>query len=173
MANNFLQWGVRGFYELVARRLHSGMPGARNLRGWCASKMCSDVRLPVTINSGVSLPPSLRMGPHAGIGAGTTFIGPGTVSLGPHVTMGPQCIFITGDHPVPPAGGAFRDLAPTNADIVIEEDVFLGARVMVLPGVTIGRGAAVGAGGVVTKDVPAEAIVAGNPARPIRSRDTH
>jgi maltose O-acetyltransferase len=133
--------------------------------------MCPGVRRPVNINAGVVLPRSLRMGPHAGIGEATRFIGGGTVSLGPHVTMGPQCLFITGDHPVPKAGGVFRDCAPVHADIVVGEDVFLGARVVLLPGVTIGRGAAVGAGSVVTRDVPAEAIVAGNPARPIRERD--
>jgi maltose O-acetyltransferase len=147
------------------------MPGADSLRGWCASRICFDVRPPVNIHPGISLPSSLRMGPHAGIGKGTSFLGSGTVSLGPHVTMGPQCLFITGDHPIPPSGGAFRDHTPVHADIVVEEDVFLGARVVILPGVTIGRGAAVGAGSVVTRDVPAEAIVAGNPARMIRSRE--
>jgi len=110
------------------------------------------------------------MGRNAGIGQGTQFLGLGAVSLGAHVTMGPDCLFITGDHPIPKAGGHFRDLASVHQDIVVEEDVFLGARVTVLPGVTIGRGAAVGAGSVVTKDVPAEVVVAGNPAKVIRSR---
>ncbi len=110
------------------------------------------------------------MGSYAGIGQGTQFLGLGCVSLGAHLTMGPDCLFITGDHPVPRSGGNFRDHAPVHADIVVEEDVFLGARVTVLPGVTIGRGAAVGAGSVVTKDVPAEVVVAGNPARVIRAR---
>ncbi|WP_405887445.1 DapH/DapD/GlmU-related protein [Streptomyces sp. NBC_01136] len=59
---------------------------------------------------------------------------------------------------------------PVHADVVVEEDVFLRVRVTVLPGVTIGRGAAVGAGSVVTKDVSAETVVAGNPARVIRAR---
>lgn len=170
MTNRVLALGVRCFYKLVAQWLHWRIPGARRLRGWCAHKICADVQLPVTINPRVGLPPSLRMGPHAGIGQGTAFLGLGTVSLGAHLTMGPECLFITGDHPVPKAGGNFRDHTPVHADIVVQEDVFLGARVTVLPGVTIGRGAAVGAGSVVTKDVPAEAVVAGNPARLIRAR---
>ena len=49
--------------------------------------------------------------------------------------------------------------------VFIEDDVFIGARAMVLKGVRIGKGAVVGAGAVVTKDVPPNAIVAGNPAR--------
>ncbi|MEU9009416.1 acyltransferase [Streptomyces sp. NPDC048479] len=164
-------WGVRCFYMLIGQRLHLRAPGALRLRGWCAQKICEDVQLPVTINPGVWLPRTLRMGPYAGIGQGTIFLGLGTVSLGPHVTMGPECLFITGDHPVPRAGGNFRDHASVHRDIVVEEDVFLGARVTILPGVTIGRGAAVGAGSVVTKDVPPEAVVAGNPARVIRARE--
>ncbi|UUN26030.1 DapH/DapD/GlmU-related protein [Streptomyces sp. FIT100] len=171
MKNRLMVWGVRCFYKLVCQRLHWRTPGASRLRAWCAHNICADVQLPVNINAMVSLPPTLRMGRHAGIGQGTMFLGLGSVSLGAHLTMGPECLFITGDHPVPRAGGSFRDHAPVHADIVVEEDVFLGARVTILPGVTIGRGAAVGAGSVVTKDVPPEVVVAGNPARIVRARE--
>ncbi|MEV7361084.1 acyltransferase [Streptomyces sp. NPDC059687] len=171
MRNRIFALTVHCFYMLIAQRLHHRMPGAGSLRGWCAQKICEDVRLPVTINSRVGLSPSLRMARNAGIGAGTRFLGRGRVSLGAHLTMGPDCLFITGDHPVPKAGGTFRDHTPVHEDIVVEEDVFIGARVTVLPGVTIGRGAAVGAGSVVTKDVSAESIVGGNPARVISARE--
>lgn len=171
LTNRIFRLAVLCFYMVIAKRLHHRVPGARELRGWCAQHICDDVRPPVTINPQVNLPPRLRMDNNAGIGQGTQFIGQGRVTLGAHLTMGPRCLFITGDHPVPRAGGRFRDHVPVHADIVVEEDVFLGARVTVLPGVTIGRGAAVGAGSVVTKDVPAEAVVAGNPARVIRARE--
>ena len=171
MKNRLMVWGVRCFYKLIGQRLHWRTPGARRLRGWCAYKICADVQLPVTINAGVGLPPTLRMGQYAGIGQGAMFLGLGSVSLGAHLTMGPECLFITGDHPVPKAGGNFSDHTPVHADIVVEEDAFLGARVTILPGVTIGRGAAVGAGSVVTKDVPPEVVVAGNPARIVRARE--
>ncbi|MCB9159898.1 MAG: CatB-related O-acetyltransferase [Caldilineaceae bacterium] len=52
----------------------------------------------------------------------------------------------------------------------IEDDVWIGARAIILPGVTIGQGAIIGAGAVVTKDVPAYAVCAGNPARVLRLR---
>ena len=55
--------------------------------------------------------------------------------------------------------------------IVIEDDVWIGARVIVLPGVRIGTGSIIGAGSVVTKDVPRFAIVGGVPARLLRMRD--
>ena len=54
-------------------------------------------------------------------------------------------------------------------DTVVEQDCFIGARSMILPGVTVGRGSIVAAGAIVTKDVPPASIVAGNPAKVIRS----
>jgi len=56
-------------------------------------------------------------------------------------------------------------------EVVIEDGVFIGVHAIILPGVTIGEGAMVGAGAVVTKDVPPRTMVAGNPARVIRQLD--
>jgi virginiamycin A acetyltransferase len=60
--------------------------------------------------------------------------------------------------------------APSRGDTVVGNDVWLGYRALVLPGVTIGHGAIVAAAGVVASDVPPYAIVGGNPARVIRRR---
>ena len=54
--------------------------------------------------------------------------------------------------------------------IIIEDDVWLGSRVIVLPGVTIGKGSIIGAGTVLTKSVPPYSIVAGNPGKIVRNR---
>lgn len=56
--------------------------------------------------------------------------------------------------------------------VVVDENVWIGSRVIITPGVTIGEGAIIGAGAVVSKDVPPCAIVGGNPAKVIRYRDT-
>jgi acetyltransferase-like isoleucine patch superfamily enzyme len=59
----------------------------------------------------------------------------------------------------------------TKGPIIIEDEVWIGARSVVLSGVCIGKGAVIAAGSVVTKDIPAEAIAAGSPARVLRFRE--
>ncbi len=58
-----------------------------------------------------------------------------------------------------------REIAPPAAPVLIEDHVWIGAHVIILPGVRIGRKSAIGAGSVVTKDVPANCLAVGNPAR--------
>jgi maltose O-acetyltransferase len=64
-----------------------------------------------------------------------------------------------------------RDLRPPGRPVVIENDVWIGAGAILLPGVRIGEGAIVGAGAVVSRDVPPFTLVAGSPARIVRSLD--
>jgi len=160
-----LWWSV---YAGVAAHLPSWWPPAKRLRVFCAQRFCARVHSSANINRRARLSWQTVIDEHGGVGE--RCILSGEVSVGAHVTMGPECFFITGDHPVPPDFGAFRDMNPKHAPITVEEDAFLGARVIVLPGVTIGRGAAVGAGSVVAKDVAPGAVVVGNPAREIRRR---
>ena len=74
------------------------------------------------------------------------------------------------DHGTAGRGIAVLHSPVTFAPVVIEDDVDLGVNSIVLPGVTVGRGAIVGAGAVVNKDVPPYAIVAGVPAKVLRMR---
>jgi maltose O-acetyltransferase len=87
-----------------------------------------------------------------------------SVTIGRDCLIGTHCVVLDNDfHDLHD-----RELRPTGRPVVIEDGVWLGNRVVVLPGVTIGAGAVVGAGSVVTKDVPPKSVVAGNPARVIR-----
>ena len=155
-------------YDHVGKNLPWWWRPGNRVRARMADKFAR-VHPTANIGSGVVLGPAVVIEEHGGVGADSVLSG--EVRIGPHVTMGPMCFFTTGIHPVPGDGQNFRDMEAGHAPIVVEEDAFIGARVTVLPGVTIGRGAAVGAGSVVAKDVAPGATVVGNPAREIRRRE--
>ena len=95
--------------------------------------------------------------------------GRGKLTIGNRVSIGPKvCIILTSA----PNASKIRGLLKEKPRFVtIQDDAWIGAGAIILPGVTIRQGAVVGAGSVVTKDVPPYAIVAGNPARVIRQLD--
>jgi acetyltransferase-like isoleucine patch superfamily enzyme len=86
------------------------------------------------------------------------------------VLIAQDCIFRAGNHVFERIDIPIRKQGHAGGDIVIEDDVWIGARVILLAGVSIGRGAIVAAGAVVTKSVPPYAIVGGIPARLIKMR---
>jgi maltose O-acetyltransferase len=89
------------------------------------------------------------------------------VRIGPRCQIGPHSMLMDNDfHRIEPERRLER---PDSAPIVLEANVWLGARVIVTRGVTIGEGSVVGAGSVVTSDVPPRTVVAGVPARVIRT----
>lgn len=108
---------------------------------------------------------NLHLGEDVFINMGCTFQDTGGIWIGARTLVGHSCIFTTLNHDTDPHHRG--DMLP--APIHVGTDVWFGARVTVVPGVTIGDGAIIGAGSVVTRDVPAATIVAGVPARPIRS----
>jgi len=89
-----------------------------------------------------------------------------TVTIGDDVQIGPNVQLLTPTHPV--AAGPRRDKWEAALPIVIGDNVWLGGGAIVLPGITIGRNTVVGAGAVVTRDLPADVVAVGNPARVIR-----
>lgn len=93
------------------------------------------------------------------------------ITIGKRVLVGAgACIWDTDFHPVDPASRREHQTRGAKcAPVVIEDEVFIGARALVLKGVTVGRGAVIAAGAVVAKDVAPGDIVAGNPARVIGS----
>lgn len=95
----------------------------------------------------------------------------GEVRIGSDVMCGPEVVIFTEGHIMSDVARPMRlqGKLPTQP-VTIGDDVWIGQRAMILPGVTIGSGVVIAAGSVVTKDVPDFAIVAGNPARLVRSR---
>ncbi len=94
----------------------------------------------------------------------------GRISIGNDVLLGPGVVLRAASHCFKDLNVPIRDQGHVPGVIVIEEDVWLGANVVVLPDVRIGRSSVVGAGSVVTKDIPPFSVAVGVPAKVIRSR---
>ena len=98
------------------------------------------------------------------------------IVIGSHVMFGPEVTIRGGNHRIDIVGRNMIDIGgkekrpEDDPGVVIEDDVWIGTRAIILAGAKIGRGAVVGAGAVVTKSVPPYAVVGGNPARIIRMR---
>ena len=97
---------------------------------------------------------------------GLTVLDGGRVRFGARVLVGPGCAFHTAAHPLDAAQRA--QWLAYNKPITVGDDVWFGAGVQVLPGVTIGDRAVIGAGSVVTEDIPADCVAAGNHCRVLR-----
>jgi acetyltransferase-like isoleucine patch superfamily enzyme len=87
----------------------------------------------------------------------------GPITIGAWSSIGSDVVLVSGGH-------ATSDLAPTSSPIVIGKGVFIGARAMILEGVTIGDHAMIGAGAIVSRSIPSLAIAVGSPARVIAYR---
>jgi maltose O-acetyltransferase len=114
----------------------------------------------------------LAIGDHTWIGPGGLFYThqDSMIRIGANCDIAPQVIFVTGSHAM--GDGLRRAGEGQSAPIIIEDGCWLGARVTVLGGVTVGSGAIVAAGAVVTRDVPPNTLVGGVPARFIRALKT-
>ena len=128
-----------------------------------------------SLGEGVHVRPPLQMdygfqttiGSGTFINAGAVILDVGRVAIGADVQIGPNVQLLTPTHPLDP------DVRRTGLEaaepITIEDNVWLGGGVIVCPGVTIGRDTVVGAGAVVTRDLPPSVVAVGNPARILRS----
>jgi galactoside O-acetyltransferase len=117
----------------------------------------------VDFNSGRGVVLRLR----ACLGVRCQILGEGGLDVGRDVMMGPDVTIVTQDHRATDDG---RYDGYDRAKVVIEEDAWIGTRAVILKGVRIGKSAIVGAGAVVTRDVPPFAIVGGVPARVLKLR---
>ena len=143
---------------------------SRFMRKICGKLILSECGKNVNIERGAVFSSHVSLGDNSGIGVHASLTG--SVIIGKNVMMGPSCTMYSRNHAfsrldIPMCEQGYQP----EETIVIEDDVWIGGHVIVLPGVRIGKGAIIGAGAVVTKDVPEYAIVAGNPARIIRFRN--
>jgi acetyltransferase-like isoleucine patch superfamily enzyme len=126
------------------------------------------------LNQGVELNPfggSIRIARRVWLGPYVVIYGHGGVEIGEQTLVSMHCTILSSNHGVPPLGKLIRDTADELLPTKIGRDVWIGANAVILGGVTIGDGAVIAAGAVVNRDVAAGAVVAGVPARRIKSRN--
>lgn len=107
----------------------------------------------------------IRLGKQVFINHGCSFLDLGGIVIEDEVMIAPNVSIISEGHPVHPANRKMLELA----SVTIKRNVWIGANSTILPGVTVGENAVVAAGSVVTKDVPANVVVGGVPARILRT----
>ncbi len=125
------------------------------------------------LNQGVELNPwggSIRLARRVWLGPYVVIYGHGGVEIGESTLVSMHCTILSSNHAIPTIGTLIRDVADELLPTKIGRDVWIGANAVILGGVTIGDGAVVAAGAVVTRDVEAGAVVAGVPARLLRRR---
>jgi acetyltransferase-like isoleucine patch superfamily enzyme len=122
---------------------------------------------------GGELGEGLRVGDHSNIGP-YSYIGcSGFISIGNNVMISPRVSIYAENHVFDSTEDTIKSQGVKRKTVVIEDDCWIAANSIILAGVTIGKGSVVAAGSVVSKDVPPYSVVAGVPARIIKSRLTH
>ncbi len=145
--------------------------GAKRIRHMLCKHIFLKIGQDVHIENGVFFGAGndIVIGNRSGLGKHAHIQGP--LTIGDDVMMGPEVIIYTKSHDffdttIPMIEQGITEPKP----VIIEDDVWIGARVIILPGVTISRGAIIGAGAVVTKNVASYDIVGGVPAKVIGNR---
>lgn len=160
-----------GLYRCIAAWLPISQRSslAKRARAFFAKKILAKCGKNVNIERNASFGPLAAIGDNSGIGINCEVYGP--VSIGKNVMMGPEVVIYTSGHrhdrtdlPMMEQG------ADEPRPVTIGDDVWIGRRVMIMPGVTVGDGVIIGAGAVVTKDIPDYSIAAGVPAKIVKSR---
>lgn len=159
-----------GAYRLLARHLPAGPGIGRSARRVVVRPLLASAGVEINVEKGASFATGVvHLGDRSGIGINCSLKGP--VRIGSDVMMGPEVVIFTTDHQFASTDRPMREQGMAQARAVtIEDDVWIGQRALILPGVTIGTGSVVAAGAVVTKDVPPYTVVGGNPARVLRTR---
>lgn len=142
----------------------------KKLRYFFTSKVIKKIGKNVNIETGAIYNPNITIGDNSGIGVRCELVG--NVEIGKNVMMGPEVIFYTQNHQYKDKNKTIMEqgYAPEKK-IVIEDDVWIGRRVIILPGVTVKKGTVIGAGAIVTKTFPEYSVIAGNPAKAIGTRE--
>lgn len=132
---------------------------------------CGDncwIELPFRANWGGA---HLHLGNNVYANFNLTLVDDGDIFVGDKVMFGPNVTVATANHPIEPSLRARA--MQYNKPVHIGNNVWIGAGVVIVPGVTIGENSVIGAGSIVTKDIPANVVAVGNPCRVLREIGEH
>lgn len=115
---------------------------------------------------------NLTIGNNSGIGMNCKLNCEDEIIIGDRVLIGPEILIFTSNHVWNPQKQTYFGQGLTRDKVIIGDDVWLGARSIILPGVVIGKGATIAAGSVVTRNVPEFTVAGGVPAKIIKTKDT-
>jgi maltose O-acetyltransferase len=158
-------------YTIFAKNLPQSrhFPIAKKIRVFFARLIMRDVGRHVNIEKGAIFNGQVSIGDYSGIGVDCEMNGP--VTIGRYVNMGPEVVVYTRNHATSRTDIPMQRQGYDNVKhVVIGDDVWLGRRVIILPGVHIGEGCVIGAGAVVAKNIYPYSVVVGNPARIVKIR---
>ena len=158
-------------YKLTASWLPKSqrMRFAKILRRFWAKRIISGIGENVNIEKGAFFTPGLSIGNNSGVGIDCELYG--KISIGNDVMMGPEVVIYTTGHKHDSVDVPMRLQGNEEPrEVVIGNDVWIGRRAMIMPGVTIGDGCLIAAGAVVTKDIPPYTIAGGVPAKVVKKR---
>jgi maltose O-acetyltransferase len=165
---------LAAYYGLFRHLPRTAMPGgrmAKRLRVAAARRLLSGCGQDVNVEHGAEFGNGVGrfLGDRAAIGIDCRVY---PCRIGRSVLMGPEVLIFDRGHEFSDPTRTIGEQGDTESrPPEIGDEAWIGARAIILPGVTIGRGAVVGAGSVVTKDVAAYTVAAGNPAREVGRRD--
>ncbi|MDO4465983.1 MAG: acyltransferase [Bacillota bacterium] len=143
--------------------------GSKKVRAFCGKLILLECGTNVNIEKGAQFSSEIKLGDNSGIGVNAIISS--HVEIGNDVMMGPDCMIFTSNHGMDRLDiPMWKQPHTSPKPVVIGNDVWIGARVIILPGVHIGDGCVIGAGSVVTKDVEPYSIVGGNPAKVLKKR---
>lgn len=173
-----LSWSVAS--QKITNRFYNYFLDLKVAKLWCLGRIpFHSIRLAIFRIAGVTIgpkstihvgarfyqPKNITIGEGTIIGDHATLDGRAPLTIGNHVDIASEVMILNSQHDLD-----HPEFTAIEKPVMIHDYVFIGPRSIILPGVTIGRGAVVAAGAVVSKDVPPGIIVGGIPAKPIRER---
>ena len=159
-------------YKVIGKKLPNNKKGKcfqKTFRRNLVALFSDSVGKNVNIQKNASIGNHFSIGEYSSVGQNCVL--EDDVHIGDNVMMAPECYFCTRNHIIERTDIPMRLQGSTEVKpIYVDNDVWIGFRSIILPGVHIGEGAVIGAGSVVTKDIPPYCVVGGAPARIIRNR---